>query len=63
VAFALEGDVRPRPQRLHDLDLFFRRVAAVPKILAQSDELHRVPPDPAPGRTRPHDKTSEYDED
>ena len=46
VPFAFESDVRLRPQRLHDLDLFFGAAAAIVKILVEPDELHLVPTDP-----------------
>jgi hypothetical protein len=46
VPFALEVDVRLCPQRLHDLDLFFRAAAAIVKILVEANELDLVPSDP-----------------
>jgi hypothetical protein len=52
VPFAVEGDVRLRPQRPHDFDLLFRAAAAVVKILVETGELHLVPPD-ADAETEP----------
>jgi len=46
VPFALEGDVRLGPQRLHNLHLLLRAPAAVVEILVEAGELDLVPADP-----------------
>jgi hypothetical protein len=45
VVLALEGHVRLRPERLHDLRLFLRPAATVVEILVQGGEFNLVPAD------------------
>ena len=44
--FALDGDVRLGPERLHHVDLLFRAAAAIVEILVEPDKLDVVPADP-----------------
>src|SRR5438067_3237888 len=46
VPFALEGNMRLRPQLLHDLDLLFGAPAAVVEVFVKADELDFVPAHP-----------------